>query len=61
MSKLPASFEEKLSKLSETEAKYFRIMWAKDGVLFITSKPGIAKSAIARSNRQQNGLQFILI
>lgn len=60
MSKLSASsFQEKLSKLSETEAKYFRIMWAKYGVLFITSKPGIAKSAIARSIANKMGFNYI--
>jgi arginyl-tRNA synthetase len=31
------------------ERKYFSVMWAKYGVLNITSKPGVAKSAIGRS------------
>ena len=40
---------EKLNNLTPKERKYFAIMWAKYGVLNITSKPGIAKSAIGRS------------
>ena len=38
-----------LSKLTERERLYYQVMKAKSGVLFITAKPGVAKSAIARS------------
>jgi len=37
------------STLTPKEQLYFRVMWGKSGVLYIQSKPGIAKSAIARS------------
>lgn len=37
------------SKLSEREFLYYSIMKAKSGVLYITAKPGVAKSAIALS------------
>ena len=40
---------ENLKKLTEREQKYFRMMWPKSGVLYITAKPGVAKSAISRS------------
>lgn len=46
---MPAEMVEKLNNLTPKERKYFAIMWAKYGVLNITSKPGIAKSAIGRS------------
>lgn len=38
-----------LSKLTERERLYYQVIKAKSGVLFITAKPGVAKSAIARS------------
>ena len=38
-----------LSKLNEKELMYFRMMYPKSGVLFLTSAPGIAKSAMQRS------------
>lgn len=41
--------EEKLSILTEKERMYYNMMFPKYGVLYITSKPGLAKSAIARS------------
>lgn len=40
---------EKLASLTPKERKYFAVMWAKYGVLNITSKPGVAKSAIGKS------------
>lgn len=48
-----------LTKLTEREDKYFRIMWAKSGVLYITSKPGIAKSAISRSIADKMGFKYM--
>jgi hypothetical protein len=46
---MPAQMAEKLSTLTAKERKYFAVMWAKYGVLNITSKPGVAKSAIGKS------------
>jgi hypothetical protein len=46
---LPSEMLENLVKLTAKERKYFSVMWAKYGVLNITSKPGVAKSAIGRS------------
>jgi len=50
---------EKLSFLTEKERKYFAIMWAKYGVLFISSKPGVAKSAIGRSIAEKMGFAYL--
>lgn len=41
--------EEKFNLLTSKQKKYFRIMNAQSGVLFITAEPGVAKSAILRS------------
>lgn len=46
---MPQTMLDKLSTLTKKENKYLAIMWAKYGVLNITSKPGVAKSAIGRS------------
>ena len=53
------SFVDKLANLTERENNYFRIMWSKSGVLYITSKPGIAKSAIARSIADKMGFKYM--
>jgi 2-phosphoglycerate kinase len=45
----------KFKKLTKKEQMYFRFMWPKSGVLYITSKPGIAKSAISRSIAEKMG------
>lgn len=50
--------KEKLSKLTPKERKYFRVMWSKYGVLYITSKPGIAKSAIGKSIADKMGFKY---
>lgn len=50
---------EKLGTLTEKEQKYFAIMWAKYGVLFISSKPGVAKSAIGRSIAEKMGFAYL--
>lgn len=47
------------SKLTTKEQMYFSIMWAKYGVLNITSKPGIAKSAIGRSIAEKMGFNYV--
>ena len=50
---------EKLATLNPTERKYFAVMWAKYGVLFITSKPGVAKSALGRSIAEKMGFRYL--
>ena len=56
---LPKEFEAKLVNLTDREQIYFRIMWAKYGVLNITSKPGVAKSAIGRSIADKMNFRYI--
>src|SRR5574344_200691 len=51
--------EKKFNLLSDKEKSYFRIMWGKYGVLYITSKPGIAKSAIAKHIADVMGYQYM--
>lgn len=46
-------------KLTVKEQMYFAVMWAKYGVLNITSKPGIAKSAIGRSIAEKMGFNYV--
>lgn len=53
---IPQLFLDRLNILTEREQTYFRVMWAKYGVLYITAKPGVAKSAIALSIAEK--LQF---
>ena len=50
---------EKLEGLTPKEQKYFAIMWAKYGALFISSKPGVAKSAIGRSIAEKMGFAYL--
>lgn len=52
-------FLDKLQTMSKREQSYFRIMWGKSGVLYITAKPGVAKSAIARSIAQKMGFRYM--
>lgn len=52
-------FIERLKKLSKKEALYFSVMRSQYGVLFIKSKPGVAKSAIALSIANKLGLQYV--
>jgi hypothetical protein len=56
---IPSAIAEKLSVLTAKERKYFSIMWAKYGVLYITSKPGVAKSAIGRSIAEKMGFRYL--
>ena len=56
---IPAFLAEKLQNLTAKERKYFSIMWAKYGVLYITSKPGVAKSAIGRSIAEKMGFRYL--
>jgi hypothetical protein len=48
-----------IPNLSKREETYFRIMWSKSGVLYITAKPGVAKSAIARSIAEKMGFRYM--
>lgn len=48
-----------LNNLTDLERKYFKIMRAKYGVLFITAKPGVAKSAIMRSIADKMDYNYI--
>jgi len=52
--KFPEGFE----ALSDREKKYFKMMNPKSGVLFISSAPGYAKSAIMRSIANKIGYQY---
>lgn len=56
---LPQEFLERLPLLSKRERRYFLSMWPKSGVLYITSKPGLAKSAIAKSIANKMGFQYL--
>ncbi len=56
---MPDNVREKLHLLTEKEALYFQMMWPKQGVLYITAKPGVAKSAIARSIATKMDHQYL--
>lgn len=56
---MPQEMADKLNLLTPKERKYFAIMWAKYGVLNITSKPGVAKSAIGRSIADKMNFRYI--
>jgi len=56
---LPTEFQEKLNLLTNREQSYFRMMWGKSGVLYITARPGVAKSAIARSIAQKMNFRYM--
>jgi hypothetical protein len=56
---IPQEFVEKIPTLTAREQSYFRMMWGKSGVLYITAKPGVAKSAIARSIAQKMGFRYM--
>ena len=56
---MPADMAKKLNILTPTERKYFAVMWAKYGVLNITSKPGVAKSALGKSIAKKMGFRYM--
>lgn len=56
---MPQVLRDKLHLLTDRERKYFLTMWPKSGVLYITSKPGIAKSAISRSIADKLGFRYM--
>lgn len=47
-----------LDKLTPKQLKYFKMMYGKSGVLFLTAEPGVAKSAIMRSIADKLGFQY---
>lgn len=57
-SEMPEQIKQRMADLTPRERKYFMTMWPKSGVLFLTSKPGIAKSAIARSIAYKMGFDY---
>jgi len=50
----PKNFE----KLTAKQKKYFRMMFGKSGVLFLTAEPGVAKSAIMRTIAKKMDFQY---
>lgn len=52
-------FQKNLRNLNPMERKYFNIMRSQYGVLFIQSRPGVGKSAIAKSIANRMGLQYV--
>lgn len=52
-------FKNNYNKLSEREKEYFNIMKTKSGVLFISSKPGLAKSSIAKNIANVMGFRYM--
>ena len=57
--KMSSEMLAKLETLTAKEKKYLAVMWAKYGVLFITSKPGVAKSAIGRSIAEKMNFRYL--
>ena len=51
-------FGERLNLLTDRERLYLSMMWPKSGVLYISSKPGVAKSSIARSIAKKIGFKY---
>jgi len=51
-------FPEGFTSLSAQEKKYFKMMNAKSGVLYITAAPGYGKSAIMRAVANRMGYQY---
>ena len=51
-------FDKRLETLTPKERMYFSIMRAKSGVLKISAKPGVAKTAIARSIAKKMGFEY---
>ena len=56
---MPKEMAEKISLLTPKERKYIAVMWAKYGVLNITSKPGVAKSAIGKSIAEKMEFRYM--
>jgi hypothetical protein len=56
---MTTDFQERLATLTPKEEKYFRIILSRYGVLYIQAKPGVAKSAIARSIANKLDLNYV--
>ncbi len=56
---MTTNMNDRVATLTEKEKKYYFIMNAKYGVLYIQSKPGVAKSAIARSIADKLDFNYI--
>jgi hypothetical protein len=56
---MPQEIRERMKLLTPREKKYFMMMYPKSGVLYITSKPGIAKSAISRNIAEVMGYDYL--
>jgi hypothetical protein len=56
---IPELIKERLHLLTPKERKYFLAMWPKSGVLYITSKPGVAKSSISKSLADKMGFRYM--
>jgi len=54
-----SDFQKKISTLTHQQLKYFNVMRTQYGVPYIKSKPGIGKSAIAKTIADKMGLQYI--
>lgn len=52
-------WNERLATLTKKQLLYFQMMMPKAGVLYIQSKPGIAKSATARAIATKMGMQYL--
>lgn len=52
-------FRRRMKTLTPREASYLSIMLPQHGVLYIKAKPGVGKSAIARSIADKLGLQYV--
>lgn len=48
----------KFALLTSKQQKYFRMMYGKSGVLFLTAEPGVAKSAIMRTIARKLDFQY---
>lgn len=56
---MPEALKTRATNLTARERLYFSAMWPKSGVLYITSKPGIAKSAISRTIAKKMGFRYM--
>ncbi len=56
---MPEWMTSKMSTLTDKEREYLMLMWPKYGVLNISSKPGVAKSAIGLSIANKMGMRYI--
>ena len=55
---IPAEVRTSMELLTPKERDYFKMMWPTSGVLYITAKPGVAKSAIAREIAVKMGYEY---